>query len=229
MREKIEVSVILPCRNEESAVAACVKEARAFLVQLGVEGEILVVDNASEDASARIAKESGARVIRQPLPGYGRALRAGIRAGRGEYLLMADCDTTYELKELEKLYHKLKDDGCDMVIGDRFAGGIEPGAMPFSHKLGAEVLSALGRRRFHCEVKDFHCGIRGLSREAAKRLKLRTAGMEFATEMIALASAAGMRIGQVPVQLKKARFPRMSKLRTLRDGFRHLRYILVYK
>ncbi len=222
---KPEVSVIFPCRNEETAVGFCVDEARDFLSKRHISGEILVVDNASEDDSAKIAGAHGARVIREASAGYGSALRAGIAEAQGDILLMADCDTTYDLADFGKLYDGLKNEGYDVVIGDRFAGGIEPGAMSMSHDLGGKMLSALGRLRFHTDVRDFHCGIRGITREAASRLKLETPGMEFATEMIAKASKHGMKIGQVPVSLRMSRFPRRSKLRTVRDGFRHLGFI----
>ena len=226
MEVRPEVTVILPCRNEETTVGACIDEARKVLKRMRRNGEILVVDNASEDASARIAMQHGARLVREPAPGYGNALRTGIAAARGGILLIADSDTTYDMTDMLKLYKRLKSGKYDLVIGNRFAGGIEAGAMPVSHIIGGKVLSALARKRFSSKVRDFHCGLRGLTRRAAERLELKTEGMEFATEMIAQAQARGMRIGQVPVSLKKSRFPRSSKLRTIRDGFRHLGYII---
>ena len=226
MEVRPEVTVILPCRNEETTVGACIDEAREVLKRMRRNGEILVVDNASVDASAKIAKSHGARLIREPAPGYGNALRAGIAAANGDFLLIADSDTTYYMSDMAKLYRRLKSGRYDLVIGNRFAGGIEAGAMPVSHIVGGRFLSALARLRFHSKVRDFHCGLRGLSHRAAERLELKTEGMEFATEMIAQAQAGGMRIGQVPVSLKKSRFPRSSKLRTIRDGFRHLGYII---
>lgn len=222
MKERPDVSVILPCRNEEATVGICVDGARNFLKRAGLTGEVIVVDNGSEDASAEAAEFHGAVVLKESAEGYGKALRAGIAAARGEVLLMADSDTTYDMAELRRLYRCIKKKGCDMVIGNRFAGGIEPGAMPLSHMMGVVFLSALGRLRFHTDVRDFHCGMRGMTRRAAKSLKLKADGMEFATEMIAGAAARGMRIGQVPVSLKKCVYPRQSKLRAVRDGFRHL-------
>ena len=226
MEVRPEVTVILPCRNEETTVGVCIDEAREVLKRMGLNGEILVVDNASEDASERIALQHGARLVREKAPGYGNALRSGIAAAKGEFLLMIDSDTTYDMVDMAKLYKRLKGGGYDMVIGDRFDGGIEAGAMPVSHIVGVKFLSALARMRFHTKVRDFHCGLRGLTRKAAQCLEFKTEGMEFATEMIALAQTCGMRIGQVPVSLKKSRFPRSSKLRTIRDGFRHLGYIV---
>lgn len=225
-KSELEVSVILPCRNEATTVGACVDEAEAFLKQHAIEGEILVVDNASTDSSAMIAGEKGARVISEQAPGYGNALRAGIGAAIGNILLMVDCDTTYDIRELYKLYNMIKNEGFDLVIGDRFTGSIEEGAMPLSHVFGGKFLSAIGRKRFHTDINDFHCGMRGMTRDAADRLMFKTEGMEFATEMIALASKHELKVGQVPVSLKNSLFPRRSKLRTIRDGFRHLGYII---
>ena len=225
MDEKIDVSVIFPCRNEEGTVGICIDEAIGFFKSRGLSGEVIVVDNGSDDGSGVRAREHGARVIEETPAGYGRALRAGIRESIGDILLMCDCDTTYDISDFGKLYDMLRSGEYDMVIGDRFAGGIEPGAMPVSHIVGVQVLSAMGRSRFHADVNDFHCGIRGMTAEAARKLVLRTDGMEFATEMIAQAARAGMKTGQVPVRLKKSTLPRKSKLRTIRDGFRHLGYI----
>ena len=224
--EELEVSVILPCRNEETTVGICIDEALECLSQHGIRGEILVVDNASDDSSAQIAREHGAKVIEEAAKGYGNALRAGIEAACGRILLIADSDTTYDMGELFSLYDKIKNEGFDMVIGDRFEGGIESGAMSLSHVFGGRMLSAIARLRFHNDINDFHCGLRGITKEAAEKLALNTEGMEFATEMIAKASKRGMRIGQVPVSLKNSRFPRESKLRTIRDGFRHLFFII---
>ncbi len=224
--ERPEVTVVLPCRNEEAAIGDCIREIRQFLREENLEGEILVADNGSTDRSAGIARGLGARVIREEKPGYGNALRAGIAAAEGRVILMGDSDTTYDFLELGKLYGPLSRGECDIIIGDRFAGGMESGSMPLSHKAGVRLLSALARKRYHTTVRDFHCGLRGITREAARQLDFRAEGMEFATEMIALAAAKGLRIGQCPVRLRKCRANRKSKLRTLPDGIRHLRYIL---
>ena len=221
-----DLSIVMPCRNEESAVGLCVDDAMAFLRRRDLRGEVIVVDNGSTDGSAAVARAHGARVVAEETPGYGLALRRGIAESRGRVIILGDSDTTYDFLHLDAMYDPLDRGECDMMIGDRFAGGIEPGAMPWSHKVGVKALSAIGRGRFRSEVRDFHCGLRGLTREAAGKLNFRTEGMEFATEMIALAEQAGLRIGQCPVKLRKCGQPRKSKLRTLPDGFRHLRYIL---
>lgn len=224
--ERPQVSVVLPCRDEAATVEACIAEAKRFLREQALEGEILVVDNGSQDGSGQIAAACGARVLREERPGYGRALRTGIERARGGVILMGDCDTTYAMTELGRLYAPLAEGRYDVMIGDRFAGGIAKGAMPLSHHLGVRALSLLGRLRFHTDVYDFHCGLRGLTREAADRLSFTADGMEFATEMIAAAARAGLRIGQTPVSLRCCEVPRRSKLRTVRDGLRHLRYIV---
>ena len=222
-----DVSVIMPCRNEEATVGLCIEKAQSFLSRLGLNGEILVVNNASSDRSAQVAAEGGARIISEPRPGYGLALRAGIASARGKVLLMGDCDMTYDFAHMDEIYKPLALGEYDVMIGDRFAGGIEKGAMPLLHKIGVCFLSAAGRARTKSTVRDFHCGLRGLTRQAAQSLSFRMEGMEFATEMIALAAAKGLRIGQAPVPLYRCRYPRRSKLRTLPDGFRHLKYIVL--
>lgn len=223
---ELELSIVMPCRDEVQTVGLCVKAARDFMEKNGIRGEVLVVDNGSSDGSGMAARRSGARVISVQRPGYGRALRAGLRASRGRVIIMGDCDCTYDFGEIGKMVCMLTREGYDVVIGDRFRGGIEKGAMPLSHYVGVRWLSWLGRRRFHTNVRDFHCGLRGMTRQALKRLRLRTTGMEFATEMIALAAGAGLRIGQVPVSLQRCRYDRHSKLRAVRDGMRHLKVLM---
>ena len=218
----------MPCRNEEAAVVRCIREAERFLVRRGLRGEILVVDNGSTDRSAEMAAGTAARILTEARPGYGLALRAGIAAAAGNVILMGDCDTTYDFEHMDGLYDPLARGEADIMIGDRFAGGIEKGALPLSHRVGVRFLSALGRWRTHTAVRDFHCGLRGLTREAARILNFRTEGMEFATEMIALGARQGLRIGQVPVPLRRCQAPRKSKLRTLPDGCRHLKYLVEY-
>ncbi len=220
-----EVSIVMPCLNEEATVGACVDDARIWLEKSGTAGEILVIDNGSADRSARVAEEHGARVIPESRIGYGYALRRGFAESRGRVILMGDCDTTYDFRNLDPLYRPLAENRYDMMIGDRM-GGLEKGAMSLLHCVGVRFLSALGRLRYHTEVRDFHCGLRGLTAGAARRLEFRCGGMEFATEMIALAARGGLRIGQCPVTLRRCRDKRKSKLRTLPDGFRHVRYIL---
>lgn len=222
----LDVTVILPCRDEAATVAESVAAALKFIREQGLNGEVLVVDNGSTDGSGALALTSGARVVREETPGYGAALRRGIRASCGRVILMLDADLTYDFSDLEKLYRPLAAGRFDMMIGDRFSGGIEPGAMPPSHHIGVRALSAFGRWRFHTDVRDFHCGLRGLTAESVKKLKLSATGMEFATEMIAEAALAGLKIGQTPVRLRRCPKKRKPKLRTIRDGFRHLFLIL---
>ncbi|MBR1506927.1 MAG: glycosyltransferase family 2 protein [Eubacterium sp.] len=223
-----ELTILMPCRNEERAVVSCVERAADYLKKRGIRGEILVVDNGSTDRSAELAVSHGARVVHVRKPGYGRALRGGMKAARGRVIVMADCDTTYDFYETDKLYGPLAKGSYDLMIGDRFSGGIERGAMPISHRIGGKFLSWLARKRFRTKIRDFHCGFRGITKEAWERINidLTAAGMEFATEMIAVAARDNLRIGQTPVRLKRCRVRRRSKLRIVRDGFRHLRYIL---
>lgn len=221
-----DLSIVLPCRNEAAAIGSCIEEIKCFLSENALNGEILVVDNASDDGSGSIAEALGARVVREDRPGYGSALKAGIMAAKAPVIIMGDCDTTYDFMQLGRFYGPLASGECDFIIGDRFAGGIEKGAMPLSHKIGVKVLSALARQRYKTDVRDFHCGLRGFTRAAADSMELKTDGMEFATEMIAEAAEKGLRIAQVPVSLRKCSLARSSKLRTIRDGFRHLRLMI---
>ena len=225
-RESLELSIVMPCLDEAATVGICIREAMDFLRENRISGEILVVDNGSTDGSAAIARECGARVISQPRRGYGNALQKGIAHSRGSIVILGDCDTTYDFRHLENMYKRLSFGTWDLVIGNRFAGGMEKGSMPWSHKWGAWFLSWLARNRLHADIYDFHCGLRGLTRTAAERLAFDTEGMEFATEMIALAVQQRLRLQQTPVVLRKCIHKRESKLRTIRDGLRHLVYIL---
>lgn len=219
----MELTILMPCLNEENTISACVKQAEIFLSRTGISGEILVVDNGSSDHSASRAEAAGARVIVCTERGYGNALRFGIEQAGGCYVVMADCDCSYSFEELQPLIDCLRG-GADMVIGNRFACPMERGAMPFSHRyLGVPVLSFLGRFCFHTAVRDFHCGMRGVCRKSFLLLKCRCEGMEFATEMIARAAMKRQRIEQVPITLHRDMRGHSSHLRTLRDGMRHLR------
>lgn len=225
-KESLELTILMPCLNEAATVAISIREALEFLKEHEISGEVLLVDNGSTDSSAAIAADCGARVIFQPRRGYGNALRLGIAASRGKVILLGDCDTTYDFRHLEGMYEMLSGGSYDLVIGNRFAGGMEKGSMPLSHKWGVRFLSWLGRKRLHTDIYDFHCGLRGLTRSAAEQLEFITEGMEFATEMIAEAVTKGLSLGQTAVPLRKCVHARQSKLRTLRDGLRHLVYIL---
>ncbi|MCR4779852.1 MAG: glycosyltransferase family 2 protein [Ruminiclostridium sp.] len=219
-----DISVVLPCLNEEAAVGASIDEAKRFADTHGLRAEIIVVDNGSEDGSAEAARSHGAAVIPEPRRGYGRAIRTGIERARGRVIVFADCDTTYDLLHLERFYYPLVNGEYDVMIGDRL-DSIEKGAMPLSHRVGVRFLSACGRRKFRTDVRDFHCGLRSVTHAAADKCVFETDGMVFATEMIAECVRKGLRIGQTPTVLRRCGFPRRSKLRAVSDGLAHLRYI----
>jgi hypothetical protein len=227
--DAIEVTVVLPCLNEAETLAVCVQKARKCLADLGVDGEVLVSDNGSSDGSQRIAEDNGARVVAAPIRGYGGALMAGIDAARGRYIIMADADDSYDLANLGPFIDRLRE-GHDVVMGNRFKGGIAAGAMPLLHRyLGNPVLSWLGRLMFGLKhVGDFHCGIRGFNRQRIKQLGLCMPGMEFASELVVRASLAGYSLVEVPTTLHKDGRSRPPHLRTWRDGWRHLRFLLVF-
>ncbi|MEJ8835705.1 glycosyltransferase family 2 protein [Ramlibacter sp. AN1133] len=224
----VEVTVLMPCLNEARTVATCVLAARRFLEASGVAGEVLVADNGSSDGSQELARRAGARVIQVPRRGYGAALRAGIAAAQGRYVIMGDADDSYDFSALQGFVDALRA-GAQLVMGNRFRGGIAPGAMPPLHRyLGNPVLSFVGRLFFRSEIRDFHCGLRGFSREAMNRLGLVSPGMEFASEMVAKAALAGLPIAEVPTTLRPDGRDRPPHLRTWRDGWRHLRFLLLF-
>jgi glycosyltransferase involved in cell wall biosynthesis len=219
------VSVVIPCLNEEEHIEECVARARAALEGAGIHGEVLVVDNASEDRSAERADRAGARVVPEPRRGYGSAYLAGFGAAEGDYIVMADADLTYDFGEIPRFVEQL-DDGADFVIGDRM-DNIQPGAMPWLHRyVGNPVLTGVLNMFFKTGVKDAHCGMRALRREVLARLDLRTTGMEFASEMVIRAAKVGLDIREVPIEYH----PRAgeSKLSSFRDGWRHLRFLLIH-
>ena len=218
----------MPCLDEAETLATCIGKARAFLASSGVRGEVLVADNGSRDGSRDIALREGARVVDVDTRGYGAALLAGIRAARGGSVVMGDADDSYDFSRLMPFVDALRA-GADLVIGNRFRGGIAPGAMPVLHRyLGNPVLSFLGRLFFGVRVGDFHCGLRGFDRDRVLALGLATSGMEFASEMVVKAALAGYRIGEVPTTLQRDGRSRPPHLRTWRDGWRHLRFLLVH-
>jgi hypothetical protein len=224
----VELSVVLPCLNEAETLATCVRKARESMRRLDVNGEVVVADNGSTDGSQEIARANGARVVDVPRRGYGAALMAGITAARGEYVLMADADDSYALDAPDEFVAELRG-GADLVMGNRFSGGIEAGAMPFLHRyVGNPLLSRLGRLFFRIPVRDFHCGIRAFRRDRVLGLGLRTSGMEFASEMVVRASLARLRIREVPTTLRPDGRSRSPHLRTWRDGWRHLRFLLAF-
>lgn len=224
----MELTVVLPCLNEAETLAVCIRKAKASIESLGIDGEVVVADNGSTDGSQDIARAEGARVVDVPIRGYGAALMAGITDARGTFVIMADADDSYDLSTLGPFVEALRG-GADLVMGNRFAGGIEPGAMPALHRyLGNPVLTAIGRIMFRSPVRDFHCGIRGFRRDAIIGLDLRTTGMEFASEMVVKATLQKLAIVEVPTTLSPDGRSRPPHLRTWRDGWRHLRFLLLY-
>jgi glycosyltransferase involved in cell wall biosynthesis len=224
----IELSVVLPCLNEAETLATCITKARASMEALGVDGEVVVADNGSTDGSQAIAESLGARVVPVPERGYGAALRTGIAAAEGRFVIMADADDSYALDDLGPFVDALRG-GADLVMGNRFAGGIEPGAMPALHRyLGNPVLSWVGRLFFRVPINDFHCGMRGFRRDRVMELGLTTVGMEFASEMVVRSAINGLHITEVPTTLKPDGRSRAPHLRTWRDGWRHLRFLLAF-
>jgi hypothetical protein len=223
----VRLTILMPCLNEERTVAACIKKAQSWLAHAGISGEIVIADNGSTDGSREIAQALGARVVSVAAKGYGNALRAGIAAARGTYIIMGDADDSYDFLGLDAFLRRL-DEGCDLVIGNRFAGGIKPGAMPFLHRyLGNPVLSFLGRRLFGIPLGDFNCGLRAFRRDAILSLGLTAPGMEFALEMIVRAALRGFSIAEVPTTLSPDGRDRPPHLRSFRDGWRSLRFYLL--
>ena len=228
LSKPIEVSVVMPCLNEAETLQVCISKALCCLKENDVVGEVIVADNGSKDGSLKIAESAGARVVLVESKGYGNALMEGIGAARGRFVIMGDADDSYDFSSLMLFIEKLRE-GSDLVMGNRFRGGIAPGAMPPLHRyFGNPVLSGLGRLFFRCSVGDFHCGLRGLTYEAFQRMKLQTTGMEFASEMVVKAVMTGMEISEVPTTLSPDGRTRPPHLRSWRDGWRHLRFMLLF-
>ncbi|HYR49949.1 MAG TPA: glycosyltransferase family 2 protein [Candidatus Eisenbacteria bacterium] len=224
----VEVSVVMPCLNEAETLAACIQKAQSAIEKEGLSAEIIVADNGSTDGSQVIAKELGARLVPVARKGYGSALIGGIEAARGEFVIMGDADDSYDFAAIAPLIEKLRG-GFDLVVGNRFRGGIERDAMPWLHRwIGNPVLTLISRLFFHTPVGDMHCGLRGFRKEAFARMRLKATGMEFASEMVIKASLKGMRITEVPVTLRPDGRTRAPHLRTWRDGWRHLRFMLLF-
>ncbi len=223
-----ELSIVMPCLNEAETLEACICMAQTFIATRGVATEIVVADNGSTDGSQDIARRCGARVVNVPVRGYGAALYHGSLAARGRYVIMGDSDASYDFANLMPFVQKLRE-GYDLVMGNRFQGGIRPGAMPWKNRyIGNPVLSSIGKLFFRCPASDFHCGIRGYSLDAFKRMDLRTTGMEFASEMVIKATLKGMKVAEVPTTLSPDGRSRPPHLRPWRDGWRHLRFMLLY-
>ena len=225
---EIELSILMPCLNEAETLGTCITKAQKALRDLNVSGEVIVADNGSTDGSPQIAEGLDARVVHVAEKGYGSALRGGIQAARGKYIIMGDADDSYDFTNLGPFLEKLRA-GYELVMGNRFKGGIEPSAMPPLHKyLGNPVLTGIGRLFFRSPCGDFHCGLRGFSKAAIESLELRTTGMEFASEQVVKASLRKLRITEVPTTLSLDGRSRPPHLRSWRDGWRHLRFLLLY-
>jgi glycosyltransferase involved in cell wall biosynthesis len=224
----IELSIVMPCLNEAETLATCIEKANAWLKANEVSGEVVIGDNGSTDGSQKIALDLGARVVNVPRKGYGAALMGAIEAAKGKYVIMGDSDDSYDFSNLNPFISELRN-GYDLVMGNRFKGGIKPGAMPFLHRyLGNPVLSFVGKLFFNCPVNDFHCGLRGFRQDIVSLLDLKTTGMEFASEMVVKSTINKLKITEVPTILSKDGRSRPPHLRTWRDGWRHLRFLLIY-
>jgi glycosyltransferase involved in cell wall biosynthesis len=224
----VDVSIVMPCLNEAETLAKCIKHAQSAIAKGGLAAEIIVADNGSTDGSQKIATDLGAKVVDVSRKGYGSALIGGIDAAQGAYIVMGDADDSYDFEAIGPLVDRLRD-GFDLVVGNRFMGGIQPGAMPWSHRwIGNPVLTFISRVFFHAPVGDTHCGMRAFRKDAYEKMRLRATGMEFASEMVIKASLKGMRITEVPVVLRPDGRSRPPHLRTWRDGWRHLRFMLLF-
>ena len=223
-----EITILMPCLNEAETIATCIRKAKRFLTDNQIDGEVLVSDNGSTDGSQEIAKSEGARVISTDIRGYGSALINGTKNAHGKYIIMGDADDSYDFLNLMPFVEKLRE-GYDLVMGNRFAGGIEDGAMPWLHRyIGNPLLSFIGRLLYSSKIKDFHCGLRAYNRESILKLNLQTTGMEYASEMVVKAELNGLKIAEVPTTLSKDGRSRSPHLRTFRDGWRHLKLLLTY-
>jgi glycosyltransferase involved in cell wall biosynthesis len=225
--EPLDVSVVIPCLNEAKTLGRCIEAAQSGITAAGVTGEVVVADNGSADGSVAVAEAGGARVVHCNRRGYGNALRAGFATARGTWILMGDADESYDFGELPRFLREIKA-GYELVMGSRLAGTIEPGAMPWLHRhVGNPVLSAILRLLFRVRVSDAHCGLRAFTREGVSRMDLRTGGMELASEIVIKAAVAGLRITEIPITLHRDARDRPPHLRSFRDGWRHLRYMLM--
>lgn len=225
---EVELTILMPCLNEEETLETCIKKAKCFLDDSGIVGEILIADNGSTDHSVQIAEKQNARVITVLEKGYGAALNAGCEAARGKYVIMGDADDSYDFLHLMPFVEKLRS-GYDLVMGNRFTGGIAKGAMPWSHRyIGNPVLSFIGRLFFSSKIRDFHCGLRGYNRASISSLNLHTTGMEYASEMVVKAELNELKICEIPTTLQKDGRSRPPHLQSLKDGWRHLKFLFMY-
>ena len=231
MSSPLDLTILMPCLNEAETIVACIAKAKLGLERAGVTGEVLIADNGSTDGSIELAEKHGARVVRVAAKGYGSALRGGIEAAHGRWILMGDADDSYDFSEAPRFVEKLRE-GCDLVMGCRMprgGGTVMPGAMPWKNRwLGNPTLSFLGRLFFQTPIQDFHCGLRAFTRDAYERMETKTTGMEFASEMVMKASIKAMRVAEVPITLHQDGRTRPPHLKPWRDGWRHLRFMLIY-
>lgn len=224
----MELTILMPCLNEAETLALCIRKAKQFLSENNIDGEVLISDNGSTDGSQEIAIQEGARVVFTETKGYGSALINGNKNALGKYVIMGDADDSYDLLNLMPFVEKLRE-GYDLVMGNRFAGGIEDGAMPWSHRyIGNPILSFIGRLFYRSKIKDFHCGLRGYNRVSMLNMHLQTTGMEYASEMVVKSELNGLKIAEVPTTLSKDGRGRAPHLRSFRDGWRHLKFLLMY-
>lgn len=224
----MQLTILMPCLNEAETLALCINKANDWISNSGIQAEVVIADNGSTDGSQAIAESLGARVVPVLQRGYGSALFHGCMAARGEWIVMGDSDDSYDFSNLDPFIQKLRE-GFDLVMGNRFLGGIAPGAMPWKNRyIGNPILTWVGRVLFKCPAKDFHCGLRGFRKDAFLRMDLRTTGMEFASEMVIKANLFGMRIAEVPTTLSKDGRSRPPHLLPWRDGWRHLRFMLLF-
>jgi glycosyltransferase involved in cell wall biosynthesis len=225
--DTLDVSVVMPCLNENATIGRCVSKALHAIKELNLRGEVVVGDNGSTDGSQEIAGARGARVVSIARRGYGAALQGAIAAARGRFVLMGDSDDSHDFAQLDVFLSKLHE-GYDLVVGNRFRGGIQPGAMPLVHRyVGNPVLSGIGRLIFRSPIGDFHCGLRAFRRHSIEQLRLQTPGMEFASEMVVKATLCGLRLTEIPTTLSPSGRKRGSHVRTWRDGWRHLRFLVL--
>jgi glycosyltransferase involved in cell wall biosynthesis len=224
----MQLTILMPCLNEAETLALCINKANNWVLHSGIQTEVLIADNGSTDASQAIAESLGAHVIPVQQRGYGSALFYGCMAAKGEWIIMGDSDDSYDFSNLDSFVEKLRE-GFDLVMGNRFLGGIAPGAMPWKNRyIGNPILTWVGRVLFKCPAKDFHCGLRGFKKDAFLQMDLRTTGMEFASEMVIKANLFDMRIAEVPTTLTKDGRSRPPHLLPWRDGWRHLRFMLLF-
>lgn len=224
----MRLTILMPCLNEAETIGTCIRKANAWIIRSGIDAEVLIADNGSTDGSQALAQSLGARVVQVSQRGYGAALYHGSIAAKGEWIVMGDSDDSYDFSKLDPFVDKLGE-GYDLVMGNRFSGGVAPGAMPWKNRyIGNPVLSWIGRVLFDCPAKDFHCGLRGFRKDAFLRMDLRTTGMEYASEMVIKATLFGMRVCEVPTTLSRDGRSRPPHLRPWRDGWRHLRFMLLF-